>query len=71
VPTVVTCRQCSPRPRERLRKRAARDGGLDFRRDLWPLVATEVETVYYDALLKAVASTARRAAARPLPRRAP
>ncbi|WP_405922677.1 FAD/NAD(P)-binding protein [Streptomyces sp. NBC_00035] len=38
---------------EQLRKRAARDGGLDFRRDLWPLVATEVEVVYYTALLKA------------------
>jgi uncharacterized NAD(P)/FAD-binding protein YdhS len=38
---------------ERLRKRAARLGGLDFRLDVWPLVATEVETVYYTALLKA------------------
>ncbi|WP_435885214.1 FAD/NAD(P)-binding protein [Streptomyces prunicolor] len=38
---------------EDLRKRAAREGGLNFRRDLWPLVATEVEAVYYIALLKA------------------
>jgi uncharacterized NAD(P)/FAD-binding protein YdhS len=43
----------TPSTVEHLRKLAARDGGLDFRRDLWPLVATEVETVYYDALLKA------------------
>lgn len=34
-----------------LRARAAREGGLDFRRDLWPLIAKEAETVYYMALL--------------------
>lgn len=33
-----------------LRERAER-GGLDFARDLWPLIAKEVETVYYTALL--------------------
>ncbi|MFI9803987.1 FAD/NAD(P)-binding protein [Streptomyces sp. NPDC052301] len=33
-----------------LRERAER-GGLDFARDLWPLIAKEVETVYYSALL--------------------
>ncbi|TGB15164.1 FAD/NAD(P)-binding protein [Streptomyces sp. MZ04] len=38
---------------ERLRKRAVREGGLDFRAELWPLIATEVETVYYSALLEA------------------
>jgi uncharacterized NAD(P)/FAD-binding protein YdhS len=32
---------------DRLRRR----GALDFRRDLWPLVAAEVETVYYSTLL--------------------
>ncbi|MFJ5549112.1 FAD/NAD(P)-binding protein [Streptomyces sp. NPDC093225] len=34
----------------RLRERAAA-GGLDFAREVWPLVAKEVETVYYAALL--------------------
>ncbi|MEU3337902.1 FAD/NAD(P)-binding protein [Streptomyces sp. NPDC006668] len=38
---------------DELRKRAARDGGLDFRRDLWPLIALEVEAVYYTAQLTA------------------
>ncbi|MFF9767780.1 FAD/NAD(P)-binding protein [Streptomyces sp. NPDC014636] len=33
-----------------LRERAER-GGLDFGRDLWPLIAKEVETVYYTTLL--------------------
>jgi uncharacterized NAD(P)/FAD-binding protein YdhS len=30
---------------------AAERGGLDFARELWPLIAKEVETVYYQALL--------------------
>ncbi|MGW7003950.1 FAD/NAD(P)-binding protein [Streptomyces sp. NPDC054933] len=34
-----------------LRLESARRPGLDFRRDLWPLIAKEVETVYYTALL--------------------
>ncbi|MFE5815264.1 FAD/NAD(P)-binding protein [Streptomyces sp. NPDC056479] len=37
----------------KLRALAARRGGLDFRRDIWPLLAREVETVYYGALLTA------------------
>ncbi|MFI5797416.1 FAD/NAD(P)-binding protein [Streptomyces sp. NPDC051677] len=32
-------------------RRAADHEGLDFARDLWPLIAKEVETVYYAALL--------------------
>ncbi|MEV6954743.1 FAD/NAD(P)-binding protein [Streptomyces sp. NPDC051183] len=36
-----------------LQSRSRREGGLDFRRDLWPLVARETETVYYTALLAA------------------
>ncbi|MFF4607520.1 FAD/NAD(P)-binding protein [Streptomyces sp. NPDC001339] len=32
-------------------RRTADAGGLDFSRDLWPLIAKEVETVYYAALL--------------------
>ncbi|MFI9050994.1 FAD/NAD(P)-binding protein [Streptomyces sp. NPDC053427] len=35
----------------RLRRRAAEHGDVTFRRDVWPLVAKEVETVYYCALL--------------------
>jgi hypothetical protein len=35
-----------------LRARAALGGGLDFRRDVWPLVAKEVETVYYATILR-------------------
>ncbi|MFE2105220.1 FAD/NAD(P)-binding protein [Kitasatospora sp. NPDC059463] len=35
---------------EALRAEAA-EGRLDFRADLWPLIAKEVETVYYTALL--------------------
>jgi L-aspartate N-monooxygenase (nitrosuccinate-forming) len=31
--------------------RRARAGGIDFRRDLWPLIAKEVEGVYYTTLL--------------------
>ncbi|WP_328915254.1 MULTISPECIES: FAD/NAD(P)-binding protein [unclassified Streptomyces] len=38
----------NPATIETLRKT---DGGLDFRRDLWPIVAKEAETVYYSALL--------------------
>jgi uncharacterized NAD(P)/FAD-binding protein YdhS len=34
-----------------LRARAAAGSGLDFRQDLWPLIAKEVETVYYSTLL--------------------
>jgi FAD-NAD(P)-binding len=34
-----------------LRERSAAEGGLDFRRDLWPLIAKEAETVYYSVLL--------------------
>ncbi|MGW2492319.1 FAD/NAD(P)-binding protein [Streptomyces sp. NPDC001606] len=36
-----------------LRQRARRHGGIDFRAAVWPLVAKEVETVYYTALLTA------------------
>jgi FAD-NAD(P)-binding len=36
-----------------LRERAVREGGLGFRSDVWPLIAKEVETVYYAALLAA------------------
>ncbi|MEN3535319.1 FAD/NAD(P)-binding protein [Microbispora sp. ZYX-F-249] len=34
-----------------LAARSAARGGLDFRADLWPLIAKEVETVYYATLL--------------------
>ena len=34
-----------------LQARGAAGPGLDFRRDVWPLVAKEVETVYYATLL--------------------
>ncbi len=37
---------------DELRRQAAREGGLDFRRDLWPLIAKEVESVYYTALVR-------------------
>jgi hypothetical protein len=36
-----------------LRARSRAGHGLDFRRDLWPLIAKEVETVYYSTLLAA------------------
>ncbi len=36
---------------ERLRAAAVAQGGLNFRRDLWPMIALEVEHVYYTALL--------------------
>jgi hypothetical protein len=34
-----------------LRARAEHGGGLDFKADIWPLIAKEAETVYYTALL--------------------
>ncbi|WP_040785637.1 FAD/NAD(P)-binding protein [Nocardia pneumoniae] len=34
-----------------LRDRAASKGDLDFRRDVWPLIAKEVEITYYSTLL--------------------
>jgi len=37
---------------EGLRSRSKLGPGLDFRRDLWPLIAKEVETVYYATLLE-------------------
>jgi hypothetical protein len=36
---------------ERLRRKAGNSVGLDFRRDCWPLIAKEIETVYYSALV--------------------
>ena len=36
---------------EQLRSTAIAQGGLDFRRDLWPMIAKEVEFVYYRALV--------------------
>ncbi|HEU5332717.1 MAG TPA: FAD/NAD(P)-binding protein [Actinocrinis sp.] len=41
---------------ERLARRA-RSSGVDFRRDLWPLIAKEVEGVYYTALVAGRACT--------------
>ncbi|MFJ8208389.1 lyase family protein [Streptomyces sp. NPDC096033] len=38
---------------ESLVKRSAAEGGLDFRQDLWPLIAKETETVYYTGLIAA------------------
>ncbi|MEU9749391.1 MULTISPECIES: FAD/NAD(P)-binding protein [Streptomyces] len=46
IPQVLT-----PAELDRLRTAARLGGGLDFGRDLWPLIAKEVETVYYTALL--------------------
>ncbi|MFD9094947.1 FAD/NAD(P)-binding protein [Streptomyces collinus] len=40
----------TPRTIDALRARAAA-GGLRFRRDVWPLIAREVELIYYKALL--------------------
>ncbi|WP_405989104.1 FAD/NAD(P)-binding protein [Streptomyces sp. NBC_00986] len=34
-----------------LRRRCAEDEPMDFRQDLWPLIAREVESVYYGSLL--------------------
>src|SRR5207302_3688572 len=36
---------------ERLRRRAGPGGLLDFTRDAWPLIAKDVETVYYTRLI--------------------
>ncbi|MFC9993577.1 FAD/NAD(P)-binding protein [Nocardia sp. NPDC127526] len=36
---------------DRLRSRARSSGDVSFRRDVWPLIAREVESVYYTALL--------------------
>ncbi|MEV6771182.1 3-carboxy-cis,cis-muconate cycloisomerase family FAD/NAD(P)-binding protein [Nocardia sp. NPDC051030] len=36
---------------DRLRRRAKHLGDVSFRRDVWPLIAREVESVYYTALL--------------------
>ena len=33
-------------------KRIESGEALDFRREVWPLVAKEVETVYYEALVR-------------------
>ena len=41
-----------------LRRRAIVSGGLDFRRDVWPLIAKEVESVYYTALLRSTSERA-------------
>lgn len=46
----------TPRTIDALRARAA-DGGLSFRRDVWPLIACEVELVYYKALLRRLGAT--------------
>lgn len=46
VPRVLT-----PPVLAELGDRAIRQGGLEFRRDLWPLIAKEVETVYYTTLV--------------------
>ncbi|ANP54936.1 putative NAD(P)/FAD-binding protein YdhS [Streptomyces griseochromogenes] len=43
----------------RLRRHGAEHGGLDFRRDLWPLISREVEAVYYEALVTAAGQPAR------------
>ncbi|MEU6539693.1 FAD/NAD(P)-binding protein [Streptomyces sp. NPDC047000] len=43
---------------ESLRRRSLNGTGLDFRREVWPLVAKEVETVYYATLLTATRGTA-------------
>jgi uncharacterized NAD(P)/FAD-binding protein YdhS len=43
---------------ERFRARARTIGGLDFKQDLWPMIAMEVESVYYTTLLRATAGAA-------------
>ncbi|WP_037685617.1 FAD/NAD(P)-binding protein [Streptomyces aureocirculatus] len=43
----------TPKTLADLRARAETRGGLDFRAAIWPLVAKEVETVYYATLLTA------------------
>ncbi|ASW54820.1 FAD/NAD(P)-binding domain-containing protein [Plantactinospora sp. KBS50] len=44
-------RVLNPAVIDRLRAEGAVAGGLDFRRDIWPLIAKEVELVYYSTLL--------------------
>jgi uncharacterized NAD(P)/FAD-binding protein YdhS len=48
IPVVLT-----PAVIAELQARSRAGSGLDFRRDLWPLIAKEVETVYYATLLVA------------------
>ncbi|MFL6130807.1 MAG: FAD/NAD(P)-binding protein [Mycobacteriales bacterium] len=48
VPMVLT-----PAKVTELRARSGAGPGLDFRREVWPLIAKEVETVYYSTLLAA------------------
>ncbi|WP_405978967.1 3-carboxy-cis,cis-muconate cycloisomerase [Streptomyces sp. NBC_00158] len=48
-----TPRVLRPEVVEGLVKRSAAEGGLDFRQDLWPLIAKETETVYYTGLVTA------------------
>ncbi|MFJ4711930.1 FAD/NAD(P)-binding protein [Streptomyces sp. NPDC088785] len=43
----------TPEAIARFRKRADSGDAPDFLADIWPLIAKEVETVYYEALLKA------------------
>ncbi|MER5934004.1 FAD/NAD(P)-binding protein [Streptomyces sp. NPDC002054] len=43
----------NPQMVEVLRDRARQEGGLDFRRDLWPMIAKEAEAIYYTGLLAA------------------
>ncbi len=52
-PAVLT-----PEAIARFRKRADSGDAPDFLADIWPLVAKEVETVYYEALLKTAGRTA-------------
>ncbi|MYW65426.1 FAD-binding protein [Streptomyces sp. SID8379] len=54
-PAVLT-----PEAISRFRKRADSGDAPDFLTDIWPLVAKEVETVYYEALLKATGHPAPR-----------
>ncbi|MFI1110498.1 FAD/NAD(P)-binding protein [Streptomyces physcomitrii] len=53
-----TPRVLTPDVLERLRADAERRGGLEFGTDLWPLIAKEVETVYYAAVLAGRAGAA-------------
>ncbi|WP_353942345.1 FAD/NAD(P)-binding protein [Streptomyces sp. HUAS MG91] len=48
----------TPESIARFRKRADSGDAPDFLADIWPLVAKEVETVYYEALLRAAGRTA-------------
>lgn len=47
VPTLL-----GPRQINELRRRAEESGDVSFRRDVWPLVAREVEAVYYGGLIE-------------------